>query len=277
MDDLAPTGRELPAQRRRQMARFLRTHPDDAVDLRSLAARFQVSEQTVRRDLAALERDGVVERTFGGAIVREAAERGEPTFHARESRQHAAKAELAAAALDQLTPGEGLFLDASSTVLHLARRLPASWSGDATTAGVPAFMELASRPELRLTALGGEYHRSSNCLRGQVVLEQLARLRFDTAVISARTVHPRFGLCEADADEAALKRLVLAVSARVLVLVDHTKLQRTSAHHYADLEQVDLVLTDAAADPGLIEALQAVSPTPIVRGQPRAAAADSDG
>lgn len=267
MEHHEPTGRGLPVQRRRAMAAFLAERPDAGADLHTLSQRFEVSEQTVRRDLTVLEHEGLVERTFGGAIVRRATDRREPSFHARERREHHAKAAMAAAALAEIQPEQGLFLDGSSSVLYLARLLPGDWCGDAATAGMPALVELASRPGVRLTVLGGGYHRSSNCLRGSTLVEQLARLRFDTAVISARAVHPRLGLCEADADEAALKRTLLGVSARVIVLADPTKLGRTAAHHYGHLDDVDLLLTGPEADDRSIVALQTASDTPVRRAQ----------
>lgn len=271
--------RGLPARRQREMARFLRTRTDSVVDHGTLAARFEVSEQTVRRDLRKLEAEGVVQRTFGGAIVHGQHERTEPAFHTRETREAGAKHALAQAALQELSPGEGLFLDASSTVLFLARALPRQWRGDAATAGLPALAELAARPEVRLTVLGGEYQRSSNCIRGDALLRQLRALRFDTAVISARAVHPQLGLCEADPEEAALKRAVVAISRRVLVLVDHTKLHRTAAHHYADLDDVSVLLTDAGASDDAIADLRKATSTPIraSSGSPPPIAAGSNG
>lgn len=247
--------RTLPASRRMEMARFLATRPSSVVDLASLAERFGVSEQTIRRDLERLEREGLVRRTFGGAIVQDPVQRQEPSFHEREHLQATSKRAIAELALERLREGEGVFFDGSSTVLHLVRLVPTEWSGDAATSGLVTLNELARRQEVRLTALGGVYEHTSGCVRGAATRRQLETLRFDTAFISARAVHLTLGLCEANADEAELKRTLLTTTARVIGLVDSSKLGATAAHHYADLSRIDELITDGRADPRTIEAL----------------------
>lgn len=248
--EIAPeAARTLPAGRQLEMARFLAERPSTVVDLPSLARRFGVSEQTIRRDLKRLEGRGLVRRTFGGAIVQEPARREEPSFHEREHLNASGKGAIAREALKLLRDGEGVFFDASSTVLHLVRRLPADWSGDATTAGLPALNELVGREEVSVTVLGGGYERRSRCIRGGPARQQLEGLRFDRAFISARALHTELGLCEASPGEAELKRALFGSAAHVIALIDSTKLGATAAHHYAGLDQVDLIITDDGLDP----------------------------
>lgn len=241
-------GRTLPAGRQLAMARFLAERASKVVDLPSLARRFEVSEQTIRRDLKRLEEQGLVSRTFGGAIVNGPVQREEPAFHEREHLNAAGKHAVAEAALPLLRDGEGVFFDASSTVLHLVRQVPVTWSGDATTSGLPALTELMRREQARVTVLGGTYEHRSRCIRGEPARRQLEELRFDTAFVSARSLHLGLGLCEASPGEAELKRVLLGTAARIIVLIDGTKLGKTAAHHYADLDQVHQLITDDGID-----------------------------
>src|SRR5947209_10532897 len=124
----ARANRLLPAQRKLQLAGLVAEA--DVLTLDALARKLGVSTQTVRRDLAHLERQGLVRRTYGGAITREALDRSEPAFVAREATQAAEKRAIAQAALTLLRRGEPIFFDASTTVLMLARLLPDDWQGE---------------------------------------------------------------------------------------------------------------------------------------------------
>src|SRR5919202_1034043 len=110
--------RLLPAQRKIQLASLVAGA--DVLTLDALARQLGVSTQTIRRDLAHLERQGLVRRTHGGAITRAALERSEPAFVAREANQAAEKRAIAQTALAGLRRGETIFFDASTTVLTLA-------------------------------------------------------------------------------------------------------------------------------------------------------------
>jgi DeoR/GlpR family transcriptional regulator of sugar metabolism len=255
MKAAAPDGeRLLPAQRQLQLAGLLAG--SDAVALDDLARRFGVSTQTVRRDLARLERQGLVRRTYGGAVTRLALDLSEPAFVAREHVQAAEKRAIAQAALPLLRPGGSLFLDASTTVLALARLLPDDWQGEVVVTSLPAAMEMSRRPGVRLTVVGGELRHSSRSFGGPLAQEMLSRLFVETACISARGLHPEHGLTEAHPGEAALKRIVLQHAGRVILLVDSSKLGRTATHHVAPAEAVGTLITDTGADDEIVAAIR---------------------
>src|SRR5438445_12131793 len=119
--------RLLPAQRKLQLASLVAE--TDVLTLDTLARKLGVRTQTIRRDLVHLERQGLVRRTYGGAITREALERSEPAFVAREATRAAEKRAIAQTALASLRRGEAIFFDASTTVLTLVRLLPDDWQG----------------------------------------------------------------------------------------------------------------------------------------------------
>lgn len=256
MFDTLPEARLLPAQRQLHLASILAE--TDAVALDTLARRFGVSTQTIRRDLDALERQGLVRRTFGGAITREALHLSEPAFVAREQEQAEAKGVIARAALAHLRSGESLFIDASTTALALARLLPDDWEGDVVVTALPAAMEMARRPRVRLMVVGGEFRHSSRSFSGTLAEEALQRLCVATALISARAVHPQRGLMEAHAGEATLKRIVLTHANRVLALVDSSKLGGTALHYVAPLTSVSVLITDSHAPTEALAALRAL-------------------
>lgn len=246
--------RLLPAQRKLQLASLVAE--TDVLTLDALAHRLGVSTQTIRRDLAHLERQGLVRRTYGGAITREALERSEPAFVAREATRAAEKRAIAQAALASLRCGETIFFDASTTVLTLARLLPDDWQGEIVVTSLPAAMEVSRLPGAQLTVVGGEFRYSSRSFGGPLAEEMLQRLCVGTAYISARGLDLQRGLMEAHAGEAALKRIIMGNAARTTVLVDSSKLGATALHRIAPLNAVHTVITDSQAPAGLVAGMR---------------------
>ena len=248
--------RLLPEQRQLQVAALLAGM--DAVALDDLARRFGVSTQTIRRDLARLERKGLVRRTHGGAVTRDALNLSEPAFLARQSQHSAAKTAIAHVALGLLRPGESLYLDASTTVLALVGLLPPDWTGDVVVTSLPAAVEVSRLASARLMVVGGEFRHSSRSFGGPLAEEMLGHMAVNTVLMSARAIHHRLGLMEAHAGEAALKRSILTRADRVIVLADSSKLGRVAVHRVTGVEHVDALITDGCAAAEEVDELRRV-------------------
>ncbi len=248
--------RLLPEQRQLQVAALLAG--TDAVALDDLARRFGVSAQTIRRDLARLERKGLVRRTHGGAVTRDALNLSEPAFISRQSEHAAEKKAIAHVALSLLRPGESLFLDASTTVLALVNLLPPDWSGDVVVTSLPAAVEMSRLAGVRLMVVGGEFRHSSRSFGGPLAEEMLERLAVSTVLMSARAIHHRLGLMEAHAGEAALKRSILARADRVIVLADSSKLGRVAIHRVCGVDLARALITDCGASADELDGLRRV-------------------
>ena len=242
--------RLLPAQRKLQLASLVADA--DVVTLDALARKLGVSMQTVRRDLAHLERQGLVRRTYGGAITREALDRSEPAFVARDATQAAEKRAIAQATLALLHRGEPIFFDASTTVLTLARLLPDDWQGEIVVTALPAATEVARLAGVQLTVVGGEFRFSSRSFGGPLAEEMLQTLCVGTAYISARGLDLQRGLMEAHAGEAAIKRIIIGNALRTVVLVDSSKFGVTATHRIAPLSAVHAVVTDSQAPADMV-------------------------
>lgn len=253
---MADESRLLPEQRQLQVAALLAA--TDAVALDDLARRFGVSEQTIRRDLARLERKGLVRRTHGGAVTRDALNLSEPAFLSRQSQHSTAKTAIAHLALGLLRQGESLYLDASTTVLALVGLLPTDWTGDVVVTSLPAAVEVSRLPGARLMVVGGEFRHSSRSFGGPLAEEMLGHMAVNTVLMSARAIHHRLGLMEAHAGEAALKRSILSRADRVLVLADSSKLGRVAVHRVTGIESIDALITDCAAPQEELDELRRV-------------------
>src|SRR5579885_2465083 len=175
----------LAIQRRMALADLLEESAVLTVD--ELARRFNVSTQTVRRDFLYLEQRGLIRRTYGGAVARDDDPLSrERAFLAREAEHAAQKRAIAREALSLVAPGSTVMLDASTTVLELARALPLDVELTAIVNALPVGMELGRRPSVTVTSLGGTMRHTSLSFAGPIAEANLRRLFADTAFISAR-------------------------------------------------------------------------------------------
>jgi len=247
----------LPAKRLFALTEIVSASPSPVVSLEELSERLQVSEQTVRRDLQKLESQGLVRRTLGGVVrVRPTQPRSEPSFENRSIAYLTYKRAIAREACALLDEGDSIFFDASSTVLELVRRVPPTLRAIVASSSLPAIAELTDHSGLQITAIGGELRAVSRCTGGAAALRQISEMRFATAFLSARAMHPVLGLTEGNADEAALKRALVANAERIVALIDSSKLNRTAPHHYADIDRIETLITDNHADGQLLADLR---------------------
>lgn len=245
----------LAFERRMALAELLKRNPVLTVD--ELARRFDVSSQTMRRDFQYLADRGLLTRTHGGAVARAGEALGfEGGFKLRVAERAAQKAAIARAALGLVTPGSTVMLDASTSVLALARRLPRDAELHAIVNALPIGTELSARPGVTTTLIGGTLRATSLSASGPLAETMLRRLFADTAFISARGLSLSRGFTEANPAESALKEIMIANSTRVVALVDSSKFGRTALSFFAPVTAVDIVVTDADADPAVLRGLR---------------------
>lgn len=245
----------LAIERRMALAELLEQNPVLTVD--DLARRFNVSTQTVRRDFQYLERRGLLVRAYGGAVARmDHPLSQEHAFLTREAEQSAQKSAIARYALTFVEPRSTVIMDASTTVLHLARALPLDIELTAIVNALPIGMELSRRPNVTVTSLGGTMRHTSLSFTGPLAEATLRRLFVDTAFISTRGLSLRRGLTEANPYEAALKEIMVTNAARIVALADASKLGATALSFFAPVTAIDVLVTDEDADPEIVAQLR---------------------
>ncbi|WP_164984027.1 DeoR/GlpR family DNA-binding transcription regulator [Cellulomonas endophytica] len=246
------------------------------------AAALGVSEMTIRRDLSQLAAEGRVRRVVGGAslVVGAGDGPGRP-FDQRRGEATAEKAAVAAAALPLVAGAAVIGLDAGTTVAALARDLPGGMT--VVTHSVPVLTLCAGRDDLDVLALGGTYHRATRSLTGPLTRAALADLAVDVAVLSAAAAGPA-GLYSADPWDADTKRGMAAIAARVVLLLDSSKIGARAPMRVLGLDEVDVVVVDDRTDEASLAMLHdrvaevvvapvAGPPEPVGAGRPAAAGA----
>lgn len=226
------------------------------VEVGSLAESLQVTPETVRRDLTALERRGLVRRVHGGAL---AVERlgVEPTLERRMERLSEEKARIARRALEELPDDGTILLDAGSTTVALAEALPRGRDLTVVTNSVAIAALLHERSDVSLFLLGGRLRRRTGAAVGEWAQHALADLVVDVAFVGTNGVDVIRGFTTPHEVEAATKRAFIAAARRTVVLADSSKAGQLSFHRFARPGDVDLWITDTGLEDETADALDA--------------------
>ena len=247
-----PTARRATKERHDALVSLLRSGIDG---VETLAQRVGVSPSTVRRDLARLQAEGRIARTYGGALVRDVFQ--ERSFSEIAELNQQAKAAIAEAAV-QLVPANGtVFVDAGTTCLALARLLALRGPLTVVTRGLEAAALLARSPDVDVVMLGGRVRPLSHGLVGPLSSLALQRLSFDVVFLGADAVDPVKGLGEPTSEETYVKELAAARATGVVVLADASKMEPAQLPAWIPLERSWRLITSAGASAEVMAAFSA--------------------
>lgn len=226
------------------------------VSVAELATRFNITKETVRRDLALLEKDGVLNRVHGGAVSGGHLSTDEPSLTNRESRNRAEKMRIAKTALEMVPATGSVVIDAGTTCGHFAGLLASEPLNHllVITHSVPIAYAIANSA-LQLELIGGRVRGLTSAGVGSGTVTQFESLRPDVAFIGANGIHAQFGLSTPDPDEASVKTAIVRSARRVVALIDSSKHLQEALVGFAALQDIDALITDREPDPELAGAL----------------------
>lgn len=211
-----------------------------------LARAYDVTTETVRRDLAVLDRAGLLRRVHGGAVPTRALHLVEQGVGERESTHAEHKDAIAAAAIEFFPlSGATVLLDAGTTTGRIAAALPTDRELVVVTNSVPIAARLAGTPSINLQLLGGRVRGLTQAAVGEQTLRVLDTLRVDIAFIGTNAINVRHGLSTPDTEEAAVKRAMVTAANYVVVAADSSKVGREDFVSFAPLSSVHTLITDS--------------------------------
>ncbi len=232
------------------------------VSVVDLARRFDVTTETVRRDLDRLEGLGTLRRVHGGAVDIGRASTAESSVTERRERKSDAKRAIAAEAASLLGPDfrGSIFLDAGTTSTALAALLPATLGGgiggvEVVTHSLEAAHVLAGEERVSLTTIGGRVRGVTAAAVGAHTVRTIGQLRPDIAFVGTNGLSAGFGLSTPDPDEAAVKAAIIQSARRVVLLADSAKFGEELLVRFATLDELDVLVTDTEPPADLAEAL----------------------
>jgi DeoR family fructose operon transcriptional repressor len=250
-------------ERQQAMAQLVTEH--GRLSVAAIAGQFDVTTETVRRDLSVLERMGLLRRVHGGAVPASSLAVIESGLGERDQANTAQKELVAKAALEQLPPPGGtVLLDAGSTTGRFASLLPRDHRLTVITHAVPIAARLAVHPQIELHLLPGRVRLTTQAAVGADTVTALHHLRVDVAFLGTNGITVEHGLSTPDHDEAAAKRAMVGAARRVVCLTDASKVGTEAAIRFAALDEVDVLVTDSGIDAEAREAFEAAGPEVVV-------------
>ncbi|GGU67174.1 DeoR/GlpR family DNA-binding transcription regulator [Streptomyces daghestanicus] len=242
------------------------------VRVNELTRKLGVSDMTVRRDLDALARQGVLEKVHGGAVPLVEASTHEPGFEAKSGLEPTAKEEIARAAAELVAPGAAIALSGGTTTYALAHRLVdvpelTVVTNSVRVADVFHAAQRTSGARQATVVLTGGVRTPSDSLVGPVADQAIAALHFDLLFLGVHGISVEAGLSTPNLAEAETNRRLVQSARRVVVVADHTKWGVVGLSSFAELDRVDTLVTDAGL-PAQARAQVAEQLRVIVAGEP---------
>lgn len=260
--DNAPQDYHLPAKRRNELLRLVRTRGQ--VTVTELATLFDVSLDTVRRDLDSLAKSGSLTRTHGGAVATETLVMWDTPLSQRQNTHKDAKTRIGAAAADLVTDGETLFVNGGSTTLAFARALHVRRNLTIVTNNLLVPSALPAPSVSNVYVLGGHYRAESQVTIGAVGFPAVGSIYADTAIIGVGGITGAGGLSTTQLAEAEMMAKMIEQSRRVIVVADSSKFGYNAFAHLAPLNRIDVLVTDSQPSADIVEELEAAEVELIV-------------
>ncbi len=229
---------------------------DGGATVEALSAAFDVSAETIRRDLAQLATSGALQKIHGGA--RRLRLHSEGSFQERLTEDAEAKRIIARKLAAMIEPGDTLFMDTGTTTLFCAEALASMPRLTVITNSV-RIAEVMSRGDkpAQVYLIGGGFGADNAQTRGPLAIEQIARFQADHAVLAVAALDPVVGATDSDFDEAQVARAMMDRATNVVVVAQSAKLGRRTAFRICRLEEIHVLVCDITPDDAFRAALDA--------------------
>ena len=214
------------------------------VTLGELSSELSVSEDTVRRDLEALSRNGRLTKVRGGAIPHSP----NTQVHAFKDRIHISETDkelIAKKALTLLKAGQTILLDGGTTTYIMAGMLPADMQLTVITNNIPIAALLTEHPLVEVILAGGKVFKSSQVTVGMEAIRLFTSLRVDICFTGICSLHDEFGITGPDLDETEVKRVMVRSANRVVAVTTLDKIGTAEPYNVCGIGMVETIITEA--------------------------------
>ncbi|WP_437890097.1 DeoR/GlpR family DNA-binding transcription regulator [Phytobacter sp. V91] len=213
------------------------------VTVTHLSILFQVTEETIRRDLEKLEAEGIITRTYGGAVLNSASLADSVHFYKRAKSFFEEKQAIALNALPFINNKTTLAADSSTTAMELLKLLKERKDLTLLTNSTEAFRELA-QSEINIVSTGGEFNKNTLSFQGRITKEIIGKYHVDIMVMSCKGLDIDSGALDSNEAEADIKKVMIRQATEVALLVDHSKFDRKAFVQLVDFSHINYIITD---------------------------------
>ena len=210
-----------------------------------LAEEYEVTEETIRRDLEKLESDGYVKKTYGGAVPKQNSALDLP-YNVRETVNVVQKQLIASKLCELINDGDRIMLDSSSTALYALKKLKDKKNLTVITNSVKILIELADKSDWKVLSTGGELKKSGLSLMGSSAEKMIGSYHVDVAICSCRGLDMDFGVTDSNEHDGQLKRAIFAAADRRILVLDNEKFDHKAFIRVCGFRDIDVIVTDSA-------------------------------
>ena len=232
----------LAIERRREILSRLGT--DGKVIVSELARDFEVTEETIRRDLERLDREGLVSKTYGGAVAKQSSALDLP-YNIRETVNVEQKQAIADKIAELVGDGERIMLDSSSTALYVVKKLKTKRNLTVITNSVKILIELADKSDWTVLSTGGILKKGALSLNGSSAEKMINSYHVDTAICSCKGIDMELGVTDSNEHDSLIKQAMFASAERRILALDVTKFDGKSFVKVCGFRDIDLLVTNA--------------------------------
>ena len=224
-----------------------KVHRQKKVIVSELSKEFEVSEETIRRDLDKLADEGHVIKSYGGAVINEIGSIDLP-FNVRWKANSVGKQKIANLINSEINDGEHIFLDASTTAVFIAKNIKQKKKLTIITNSIENLLELSDVSGWNIISTGGLLKAGSMSLLGRRATESIERYNADKVFLSCKGVDLVKGVTEGNDETGSIKQSMLESAKKVYLTVDSSKFDKIAFSTICPLSKIDVVVTDKKPD-----------------------------
>lgn len=214
------------------------------ISVNKLATMLYASSATIRRDLSKMEQKGLVTRTFGAVMINSNPANMEKSFELREKSNMVQKRTLCQKAVNFIKNNSSIFIDSSSTLLHIVPYLNAFTNLTLITNGLIIANQLITMTKHNVIICGGLVQPNTNSILGSLAFSNLRQFHADLALISTANMEFDSGFYELTIDSAELKKTLIQNADETVVLCDSSKIGKKNLYRCSTLKDIDVLISD---------------------------------
>lgn len=243
----------LAAERRKIILE--KVHEEKKVIVSELSKEFEVSEETIRRDLEKLADEGHVIKSYGGAVINEIGSIDLP-FNVRWKANAVGKQKIAELVSQEINDGEHIFLDASTTAVFIAKNIKQKKNLTVITNSIEILLELSDVRGWNIIDTGGTLKGDSMSLVGKKATDNIEKYNADKVFLSCKGLDKKKGITEGNEEMGSIKQSMIESSLKVYLTVDFSKFDQVGFSKICSMEKIDVVITDKKPEAGWLEILK---------------------
>lgn len=242
------------------------------VSIQELAQYFNVTLQTIRRDVNKLSKEGLITRYHGGAGLVQGDDNG--TFDAKKNLQLGSKEKIAAAVAEQIPDGSSLFMNIGTTSEETAKALVGKERLTVITNNINVAEILRENESVEIVLAGGVVRKSDWSVTGEAAVEFIKQFKVDFGIIGISGIDPDGTLLDFDYNEVRVARTIIKNARKVFLVADHSKFNHNAIVCLCHISEVDAFFTDKEPPGQITEILSASNVDLIIADQKKSDLSD---